>query len=263
MRRRASAGRLIGQASKISFASRAVYRGDLALSMLVTILFEAVTPLVTVLIYGTGSSFPGWTMREALLIQAIFLSARGIAFPCFFGIVWTIFEQVREGTFDLTLLKPRPPLVVVLVESFDIVGFGRLIGGVALFLFAVTGLPAPGAPQILLFAALFVLSLLTLFGCALLMAGSLFVWVGNGRVQEVMESIMIFAQYPSSLYGRAFQLVLAVIIPASMIAFLPAQALLGRPQLITIAAAPASIAFFAGSLAFWNAMVRRYSGGGG
>jgi ABC-2 type transport system permease protein len=95
------------------------------------------------------------------------------------------------------------------------------------------------------------------------MAGSLFVWVGNGRVLEVMESVMIFAQYPGSIYGRVFQLVLAVLVPAAMIAFLPAQALLGRPEPITLAAAPACAAFFLASLAFWRAMLRRYAGGGG
>ena len=263
MRTRTSFGALAGQAARISFAARAAYRGDLVLSLLVTILFEAVTPLVTVFIYGRGSSFPGWSLREALLIQGIFLIARGIAFPCFFGIVWTVFEQVREGTFELTLLKPRSPLVVVLVESFDVVGGGRFLGGAALFLFALGSMPAPGLTHVLLFLALLALSILTLFAFALLMAGSLFVWVGNGRVQEVMESVMVFAQYPSSLYGRAFQLVLAVILPASMIAFLPAQALLGRPAPITLVSAPACIAFFFASLAFWRAMVRRYAGGGG
>jgi ABC-2 type transport system permease protein len=263
MRRRYRIGGLIGQAARISFAARAAYRGDLALSLLVTLLFEAVTPLVTVLIYGTGSSFPGWSMCEALLIQGIFLMARGIAFPCFFGIVWTIHEQVREGTFELTLLKPLPPLVVVLVESFDVVGFGRFFGGAALFIFALAGVPAPGFLPTLIFIPLFALSILTLFGFALILAGILFVWVGNSRVQEVMESVMVFAQYPSSLYGRTFQLILAVILPVSMIASLPAQALLGRPVPIAISSAAACVVFFCASLAFWRAMVRRYSGGGG
>jgi ABC-2 type transport system permease protein len=263
MTRRLQYGRLLGQAMKNSFATRAAYRGDFTLSLLVTILFEAVTPLVTVLIYGTGSSFPGWSMGEALLIQAIFLLARGVAFPLFLGAVWTVFEQVREGTFELTLLKPRSPLLVILAGSLDVEGFGRLVGGIALFIFALGKIPAPGPLQIFLFLVLLGLSILTLFSFVLIMAGSLFVWVGNGRVFEVMESVMIFAQYPASIYGRVFQLVLAVLVPAAMIAFLPAQALLGRPEPITLAAAPACIAFFCASLAFWRAMLRRYSGGGG
>jgi ABC-2 type transport system permease protein len=248
---------------KVSFAARAAYRGDFLLSLLVTILFEAVTPLVTVLIYGSGASFPGWSMGEALLIQAIFLVARGIAYPGFFGIVWTVFEQVREGTFELTLLKPRSPLVVLLAQSFDAPGFGRFLGGAGLFAFAFSRLPAPGLVSTLLAVLLLCLSLLVLFSFALILAGALFVWVGNSRVQEVMESITFFAQYPSSIYGRALQVALAAVVPVSMIAFLPAQALLGRAEPLTAFAAPASIVFFLLSFAFWRGMMRRYSGGGG
>jgi ABC-2 type transport system permease protein len=256
-------GGLFLQAVRVSFASRAAYRGDFLLSLVVTLLFEAMTPLVTVLIYGLGASFPGWSMAEALLIQAIFLLSRGIAYPTFFGIVWSVFDRVREGTFELTLLRPRSPLLVMMVESFDAPGFGRFLGGAALLAWALALLPAPGLLSILLALLLLALSVLVLFSFVLLMAGSLFVWVGNGRVQEVTESIMIFAQFPSSIYGRALQVVFAVVMPVSMIAFLPAQALLGRPEPLTLFAVPACVIFFGACLAFWRGMMARYAGGGG
>jgi len=87
--------------------------------------------------------------------------------------------------------------------------------------------------------------------------------VGNGRVFEVMESVLLFAQYPGSIYGRTVQLVLAVIVPVGMVAFLPAQALLGRAGPLTAASALACVAFVGAALGFWRAMVRRYASGGG
>jgi viologen exporter family transport system permease protein len=255
--------RLAAVAVRVSFAARAAYRWDFLLSALVALALEAVTPVVTLLIYGMGSSFPGWSAAEALLIQGTFLLARGIAFPCFFGMVWSVFEGVREGTFELTLLKPRSPLLVTLATSFDVEGLTRLVGGAVLVGLALARLPAPGLSHLLLYAALLVLSVAVLFGFALLMAGSLFVWVGNGRVFEVMESALLFAQYPGSIYGRAFQVVLAVIVPVGMIAFLPAQALLGRAGPLTLASAVASCAFVGGALLLWRAMLRRYASGGG
>ena len=263
MRRLSGYGAILGRAARISFAERAAYRGDFFLSLGVSVLFEMITPLVTVLIYGSGSSFPGWTMGEALLIQAIFLCSRGIAFPCFFGIVNTVFDQVREGSWELTLLKPRSPLLIAIAASLDVQGFGRLAAGIALLVYSLGLIPAPGLPQILLFAGLFLLSLLVLFSFALIMAGSLFVWVGNGRVYEVMESVLMFAQYPGSIFSQGFQFVLSILIPAAMIAFLPAQALLGRAEPLTAVSAPACAAFFALSLIFWRRMMRRYTGGGG
>jgi ABC-2 type transport system permease protein len=248
---------------RISFATRAAYRGDFLLSVLVTVLLEAVTPMVTVLAYGAGAQFPGWSMREALLVQGTFMLARGVAYPCFFGMIWTVFEEVREGTFELTLLRPRSALVVTLAKSFDVHGFGQLLGGAGLFGWALAGLPRPGAAQVALFAALLSLSVLVLFAMALFMAGSLFVWVGNARVLEVSEAVMLFAQYPASIYARAFRTLLATAVPVAMVAFLPAQALLARAEPITALASVCSLGFLAAGLAFWRAMLRRYAGGGG
>ncbi len=256
-------GRLVGRALRVSLATRAAYRGDFLLSLTVTVLLEALTPLVTVLVYGAGARFPGWSMHEALLVQGIFLLARGLAYACFFGMVWTLFEQVREGTFELTLLKPRSPLALTLVQSLDVQGLGQLVGGAALFGWAAAHLPRPAPSSVLLFAALLALAVAVLFALALFMAGSLFVWVGNARVLEVSEAVMLFAQYPGSIYGRGFRLLLATAVPVGMIAFLPAQALLGRAEPVTAAAAGCVVLFLAAGLIFWRAMLRRYAGGGG
>lgn len=263
MSRRPGLARLLARAARISFATRAAYRGDFLLSLLVTVLLEAVTPMVTVLVYGAGARFPGWSMREALLVQGTFMLARGIAQPCFFGMVWTVFEQVREGTFELTLLRPRSPLLVTLAQSLDVQGLGQLLGGLALLGWAVAGVRRPGPAEVALFGVLLALSVLVLLAMVLFMAGSLFVWVGNGRVLEVSEAVMLFAQYPGSIYGRGFRTLLATAVPVAMIAFLPAQALLARAEPITGVAVVCSLAFAAAGLAFWHAMLRRYSGGGG
>jgi len=254
---------LLASAFRASFNARASYRGDFLFGMMVTLLFESVVPLVTVLIYGTGSSFPGWSMPQALLLQGVFLLARGIAFPCFFGVVWVVFNDVREGTFDLVLLKPRPALLVTALQGFDVQGIGRLCGGAALFAYAVSRAARPDLLHVALFMLLLVLSVLVLCALALFMAATLFVWVGNARMGEVVESLLVFAQYPGSIYGRGLQVVLSVALPVTAIAFLPAQALLGRPEPLTLIAAPACLAFTGLSVLFWRAMLRRYGSGGG
>jgi ABC-2 type transport system permease protein len=261
--RRPGIARLLGRALRISFATRAAYRGDFLVSLLVTVLLEAIAPLVTVLAYRAGARFPGWTMHEALLVQGTFLLARGIAYPCFFGMVWTVFEQVREGTFELTLLKPRSPLLVTLAQSVDVQGVGQLLGGSVLFAWAAAQLPRPGPAAILLFLGLLVLAVAVLMAIALFLAGSLFVWVGNGRVLEVSEAVMLFAQYPGSIYGRGFRVLVSTAVPVAMIAFLPAQALLARAEPLTAVAAACSLAFLGTALLFWRSMVSRYAGGGG
>ncbi len=255
---------LWGRAFRSSFANQAAYRGDFILNLAVSLLFEMLAPLATILTYAStdGAGFPGWTMEEALLIQAVFLLARGIAFPLFFGIVWVVFNQVREGTFELTLLRPRSPLLVAIAAGVDVSGFGQLAGGLLLFGWIV-GKLAIDATRILLFLPILGLSVLTLLACALFMSGTLFVWIGNARVLELLDSILIFGRYPGSIFSSLFQLSLAVLIPVSMIALFPAEVLLGRTNGLLYLGIPACLAFLGLSVAFWNHMCGKYAGGGG
>jgi ABC-2 type transport system permease protein len=253
----------LARAMKVSVAERAAYRGDFLISLLVTLLFELATPLVTVMVYGSGSAFPGWSLDEALVLQAVLLISRGIAFSFFFGMVWVVLDQAREGTFELTLLKPRSPLLVVLALGMDPQALIRLLGGGLLLAYALSRLPPPSPGNLLAFVALLAVSLLLLFACALVMAGALFVWIGNSRVFEVLESLLGFSRYPATVYQRSAQFLFAVILPVSAIAFFPAAVLLGKEASFLAWTVPASLALAALAFLFWKAMIRRYSSGGG
>jgi len=254
---------LLGRSLKVSFAERAAYRGDFLLSFSVTFMLELITPLVTLLIYNSGTTFPGWTLQEALMIQAVFLISRGIAFPLFFGMVWIIFEQAREGTFEITLLKPRSPLLLTMLKGIDIEGVGRILGGILLFMFILKGLPVPGIQACLLFVVLLTLSVMILFGFALILSASLFIWIGNGRVIELLESILVFSRYPGSIFSSPVQWIFALVVPLSMIALYPAEALMGRYDPLMFYSIPTAFVFFGIGYLFWNRMIRRYAGGGG
>src|SRR5690606_1449833 len=114
---------------KTTFAGRMAYRGDFLISLFMMLVGDMMMPMVTLLVYRSGASFPGWELHEVILIQAIFTLAKGIAFPFFFGTIWNTLDRVREGTYDLLLIKPRGALFMTMIGGFDIDDFGRLISG--------------------------------------------------------------------------------------------------------------------------------------
>jgi len=250
---------------KSAVANRVAYRGDFFISLVVMLLFEAITPLLTMLIYGLteGRGFPGWSVYEALLIQAVFLLSRGIAMPLFFGMVWTVHFHVRSGTFELVLLRPRSEILVCMTQDIDIQSFGRLLGGLGFLILVMSKLPAPGIMDILSFLALFAFSLVMLFSLALIMASTLFVWVGNSRLMELLDSLLDFAKYPGSIFSGVFQFITSVAFPLGMIALFPARALLGREQPFLFYSLLAVSALCAFSVFLWKIMVRKYTGAGG
>jgi ABC-2 type transport system permease protein len=244
-------------------AARMTYRADFFISAVMIVVGDLLVPLVTLMIYATGASFPGWSIYEVLLIQAIFMMAKGIAFPCFFGLVWNTLDRVREGTFDILLLKPRSALFMTMVTGFQTESIGRLFGGIVLFAISLIHLNAPDFIHWLQFLALFGTSLAVLFGFALFMSGIVFLWVGSSRVYEIFDAVSSFGLYPRSIFTKSFQSLVTFIIPVAMIGSMPAAVLLGRPTMDVGIAAGLCIVFCGFGLFFWHYMLGKYTSAGG
>lgn len=249
--------------AKTALASRMAYRGDFFMSMLIMLLVEMAAPLITILIYQNGATFPGWNMYEALLIQGVFLLGKGIAYPFFFGIVWNTIERVQNGTFDLLLIKPKSVLFMAIVTGFDAEDLGKLIGGTTLFTLALSRLPTPGWGEWLQFVVLFALTLTVMFGYGLILAGLGIVWIGNFRVYQIFETITSFGLYPAAIFSKPVQTVITLVIPVAILGSVPATVLLGRPSAGTIGAVGVSLLFLLFSLGFWRWMLKKYTSVGG
>lgn len=251
------------QAIKAALAIRMAYRVDFLLSLLIMLLVEFSAPFITLLVYDNGASFPGWSLYEALLIQAVFMLSRGIAFPLFFGMVWNTLGRVREGTLDVLLLKPRSLLHMLIMTSFDSEDLGKLVGGLLLFTLSLSHLPFPGPLQWVEFFLVFMFSMIMLFAFALFMSGSAVIWVGNGRVFEIFSAITSFGQYPVSIFSKPVQTFATIVVPVSLLGSFPAAVLIGKPTPGIIAAIGSSILFLIISYLFWKRMMYRYSSAGG
>lgn len=248
---------------RLGLAVRLSDRFDFLASLLVMMGIEFVPTLVTSLLYTNGLSFPGWTVREALLVQAVFLMAKGVAYPLFGGMVWNTAEMVRAGTFELLLLLPRHPLQSCVVRAFDAEDLGKLAGGIGLALWCLQGMPWPGAAALAGFALLFALSVLLFLASAVAMSSLLIVWVGNFRVYEIFETMASLGQFPPTILPPRLKALGVAGFPFAAFAVLPASSLLGR-SVEGVWWAVASVAvLLVLALGAWNRLLRRLVGAGG
>ncbi|MGO4106170.1 ABC transporter permease [Paenibacillus sp. YAF4_2] len=254
---------LLGAVMRTKFAEQMAYRSHFIISVLMLIVGDLVVPLVTLLVYKSGASFPGWTMHEALLIQAVFALSKGIAFPFFFGMVGTTLGHVREGTFDLLLLRPRPVMVMAMITGFDPDDFGRLFSGAVLFIYALSGMAMPGGGAWLQFFLLFLASVTMLCAVSLFLSGMLFRWVGSSRVFDIFDAFTSFGMYPGTIFSKSLQNILTYVLPIGLIAFVPAGALLGRSGWSGLWALLPAAAFLLLGMLYWNRMLRSYTSAGG
>ena len=246
-----------------AIARALTYRLNFVLSMLITLGFNALFPLATILIYRAGASFPGWNFYEALLIQSVFTLSNGIASIMFNGVMWRTLQHIREGSFEVVLLRPLNPLFFLIASNFDPEIAGLVIGGGALFAFSLAHTGIVSFAAIAQFLLLFAGGFAVMAGMQMIMAATSFKWVGNSRISEIFDSIMNFGKYPVTIFPRMIKSIVTFVIPVGMIGFYPASALLGRLETSALFAVVPCVLFMFFGIWLYQYMVKLYEGVGG
>lgn len=255
--------RCLLEAARISMAKSLAYRANFVMGLVINLAGNLLFPLVTILIYGSGASFPDWSVYQVLLVQAIFTMANGLSACLFSGVFWATNQRVRDGSFEVLLIKPIDCLFFLVCDSLQPESLALWAGGLAMAMVSLGMLGWP-SPLALLCAALFFLAgLAVMFGVVMVMAATAFKWIGNSRIPEIFDSLLCFAQYPQSIFPKALQAALSFFFPVAMVGFFPAQALLGRTSPAYFLALIPCLGFAALGVGLYRYMIRLYEGGGG
>jgi len=248
---------------KTALARALSYRLNFLLSLIITIGYNAVFPLVSVLIYRSGAGFPGWNFYEVLLMQSIFIMSQGFASIMFSNVLWTTMQHIREGSFEIVLLKPLNPLFFLIASNFDPESFGLILGGTVLFAFSLAHNELTSAAAIPQFILLFAAGFSVMAGINMIMAATSFKWVGNSRIPEIFDSILTFGKYPVTIFPNVIKGIATFVIPVGMIGFFPASALLGRLDISVMFAVIPCVLFMLAGVFLYQFMVKLYEGVGG
>jgi ABC-2 type transport system permease protein len=247
----------------IAMSRALTYRLNFVLSMLISLCFNLFFPLVTILIYNSGASFLGWNFYEVLLIQSIFTLSLGLACVLFSNVLWATMQYIREGSFEIVLLRPLNPLFFLIASNFDTGSFGLLIGGGAMFGFAAAHTGVASLAAFAQFLLLFAAGFAVMAGFQLIMAATSFKWVGNSRLPDILDSVISFGKYPISIFPQMIKTITSFIIPVGMIGFFPASALLGRLEPVVLVSVVPCILFMFFGIWLYHFMVKLYEGVGG
>lgn len=239
------------------------YRFNFLLDNVIMLVSNILFPLVTILIYGSGGQFPGWTIYEVLLIQSIFTISTGIANMLFNGILWATMRHIIDGSLEIVLIKPVDCMFYLMASTIQLDGAGLLLGGGIMFAIAVANIGAVSGWMILQSVVLFGAGVLVMMGISLIMAATSFKWVGNSRIPEIFDSIKYFGGYPQNIFHKTIQGFTSFILPVAMIGFFPAAALLGRTTPYTFVAIIPCMLFAAAGIYLFKHMVHLYEGVGG
>jgi ABC-2 type transport system permease protein len=170
-----------------------------------------------VLFFDRVGTLGGWDRDSILVLQACLTTAGGLSL----GLLANgrrIGVMAVEGDLDAVLALPVAPLPFVLLRRIEPVNLGDVAFGICLFLVACDPTPARTVAFVLV-----VLASATLLTGFLVLTGSLAFFIGRSESGELgFHSMLLLGAYPVDLFAGAIRVLLFTVVPAALIATVPA-----------------------------------------
>lgn len=244
--------------------SKMHYRSDFFISMVGMLAVNFAGFISFWLIFHSFSTINGWNYYEMLFLYAFSLLAL-TPVQLFFDNNWGLRMYVYSGDFVKYCFRPLNLFFYFISEIIDLKGFGQLIFGICMLIYAWQHLDlAVTFPVIIgLLLALFSASLI-MIAMMTAAAASCFWIINSGIVMVFLNRFKDYAKFPMSIFNTGFRFVFTFVIPIAYIAYYPSLFFL-RPDevgVLSYITPIVSILFFYGSYKLWMRGALKYSGTG-
>jgi ABC-2 type transport system permease protein len=245
--------------------SRFQYRLSFALEALGTASVTFLDFVAILILFEQVDALGDWSVAEVGVLYGISSVAYSLT-DLAIGQIGVLPRMIREGDFDLVLLRPLGSLFQVIASDFALRRLGRFAQGLAVLVVAAASLDLEWS-----LARVGMLIVAVVAG-AVIFAG---IWIGLATVAfwliDSMDVVTAFtgggaflAQYPVNIFGRWLRRLVVFVIPVAFVSYFPALYVLGKDDLLGL---PSALQFVsplvavatcvAGGL-LWRAAVRHY-----
>lgn len=250
--------------SSLSISKSMQYRFNFLTGAVMTVLFSLIGPLVQYLLFTQTKGFPGWNLNQIILFQGVLLLTAGLKNTLLGNTKNQFIGLIRDGAFDRFLLKPFPPMGLLMATSFTLEGAGTLISGIAVMIYASIKLSLVISGWTLgLFIICIVTGLLFYAALDIIHCSLIVLTVADGGIQGIMNAYLRFSEYPLEIFPKYLQLLFVTLLPMAVLIYYPAQVLLGRIDLKLIYCFLGVMVFFVLSLNLWKSVLKKYVSAGG
>jgi ABC-2 type transport system permease protein len=245
--------------------SQLQYRASFALDLLATFGFGFVDFLAVLIIFDNVPTLDGWTLHEVAFLYACSSLSFSIV-DLFIGHLDLFSRMIRDGTFDVVLVRPRGSLFQVIAADFALRRIGRIVIGAIIFGFALTGVETDWNPARVAMVGVMLIAGGLIFASVWVAGTTIAFWtVEGGEFTNAFTSGGNFlAQYPISIYGEWLRRFLAFVVPMAFVCYFPAlyvldkEDLLGFPRALQFLSPLVAVAAAVAAGVIWTFAVRRY-----
>ena len=232
---------------------------------------NAVVFFSVMLVLQRFGGIAGWSLWEIAFLYGMIEASFGVMDMIFSGFDPDFFsDHIRQGSLDQLLLRPVGITWQVLGSQFLLRRFGRILEGLAIFVFSLSQVQIDWTLEKLLYLPVVFASQVLAMG-GLFIAGSTLTFWTIQRPEAI--NILTYGgadmmSYPMQIYPVWMQRFFTFIIPFIFLNFYPALYFLGKPDPLGFPTfAPfltpfVALALFAGALMFWKFGINHYQSSG-
>lgn len=245
--------------------SQLQYRLSFALNALGTALVTFLDFAVILILFEQVDALGEWSVGEVAVLYGISCVSFALA-DLAIGHVAVLPRMIREGQFDLVLIRPLGSLFQVAASDFTLHRLGRLAQGLAVLVVAAVSLELDWTP-----ARIGMLVVGVVAGAAIF-AG---IWTGLATAAFwLIDSVEVanaftygggfLAQYPVNIFGPWLRRLVVFVIPVSFVSYFPAlfvldkQDPLGLPTVLQFVSPFIAVAVCVAGGLLWRTAVRHY-----
>lgn len=200
------------------------YKSDFIIGVFSTLLTQFYGIFFVWVIFENIKQIHGWTFYEITFVYGLLTLAKGIDMFFFDNLHALGFEYVREGKFDIFMIRPISPLFQLLASHMQQDGIGLLILGLVVITKSLAELKITlGFVDILLLILFVICGAAIISAINLIMATTGFKTMNSHIIMSSVNSFQEFAFYPILIYPKFIGFILTWIIPYAFASFYPAD----------------------------------------
>jgi ABC-2 type transport system permease protein len=240
------------------------FRSDFWFSQLAMILSAATWYFSFWALFHAIPSLVGWNFHELTFVFAISVSAFALQ-DIFCTRLWSLSQELIEGTFITNYFKPLNMLFGFLSGRFGFFSFSRLLFGLVTLVYSIIKLKLHLSIFKIALLVLSIISASLVMNSLMLVTACMAFWtLSNALVLHFTMRFGDYAKYPITIFNRFFRFLFTYIVPIGFVAFYPAQLFL-RPEkanLLVYLSPGIGIVCFLLAYQVWRIGVNSYSGTG-
>ena len=240
------------------------YRVDFIVGTISQIFYELIELIFVIIIFRNTNSINGWTFYEVLLLCGLLNIALGYVDLLFDEMYEVGPHYIKDGAFDLILLRPIHPIISIMSKSQSLTAYGYIIIGMFMSIFSLIKLNVIINIWTILFILFITLIGGIIIGAIITILCVTSFWIMDSN--EIMWSAFTmyrFSEYPLSVYNNFIKFILIFILPFAFVSFFPASYLLGRNWgTLSFIAPIIVIIFWLVAIKLWNWGLKHYKSSG-